>query len=77
NLEKMFNYREGFSREDDKLPDRFFEESPTTGVTKGKVVKREEFDEVVNKYYSERGWDVETSKPAKLKLESLGLAFTL
>ncbi len=77
NLEKMFNYREGFSREDDKLPDRFFEESPTTGVTKGKVVKREEFDEVVNKYYAERGWDLETSKPAKLKLESLGLAFTL
>ena len=77
NLEKMFNYREGFDRKDDKLPDRFFEESPTMGVTKGAVVKREEFNEIVNNYYTERGWDPETSKPTRSKLNSLGLSFTM
>ncbi len=34
NLEKMFNYREGFRREDDVLPDRFFEEPLTIGSEK-------------------------------------------
>ena len=75
NLEKMFNYREGFTREDDNLPARFFEESPTTGATKGAVIKRDEFEKIVNKYYTERGWDLKTSKPTKAKLESLGLGF--
>ncbi len=77
NLEKMFNYREGFNRKDDKLPDRFFEESPTTGATKGAVLKRDEFNEIVNKYYIDRGWNIKTSKPSKAKLESLGLLFTM
>ena len=73
----MFNYREGFTREDDKLPARFFEESPTTGATKGVILKKEEFEETINKYYTERCWDLKTGKPTKAKLESLGLGFAL
>ncbi len=71
----MFNYREGFTREDDKLPARFFEESPTTGVTKDAIVKKDEFEKIVNDYYTERDWDLKTSKPTEAKLESLGLGF--
>jgi len=32
NLEKMFNYREGFRREGDRLPDRFFAEKGREAV---------------------------------------------
>jgi len=77
NLEKMFNFREGFTREDDKLPDRFFEEPLSTGPGKGSVLDQEEFKKLLEDYYLKRGWDPKTSKPEKEKLESLGLAFTL
>jgi len=77
NLEKMFNYREGFTREDDVLPDRFFEEPLTMGKGIGSVLDRKEFEELLTKYYTDRGWDTETSKPTNEKLESLGLEFTM
>lgn len=35
NLEKLFNYREGFNRNDDVVPDRFFDEPLTVGEKKG------------------------------------------
>ena len=77
NLEKMFNYREGFRREDDKLPERFFEEPLTIGSEKGAVLNREEFNEMLDQYYRKRGWDPKTTKPDKSKLEELGLSFAL
>ncbi len=77
NLEKMFNYREGFRREDDVLPDRFFEEPLTVGKDKGAVLDRKEFDDLLTKYYTDRGWGPVTSRPTDEKLESLGLGFTI
>jgi aldehyde:ferredoxin oxidoreductase len=77
NLEKMFNFREGFEREDDWLPDRFFEEPLTMGPGKDAVLVRDEFTKMLDEYYGKRGWDPETSKPTRTKLENLGLAFTL
>lgn len=77
NLEKMFNFREGFKREDDRLPDRFFEEPLTVGPGKGKVLDKDEFNKMLQEYYVKRGWNPETSKPTRAKLEELGLAFTL
>jgi aldehyde:ferredoxin oxidoreductase len=77
NLEKMFNYREGFTREDDVLPDRFYEEPLTLGQGKGKVLDRKEFDDLLTKYYTDRGWDPKTSRPTDEKLMELGLEFTI
>jgi len=77
NIEKMFNYREGFRREDDQLPDRFFEEPLTIGDKKGAVLEKDEFNKMLNDYYESRGWDPKTSKPENSKLENLGLSFTL
>jgi aldehyde:ferredoxin oxidoreductase len=77
NLEKMFNYREGFTRDDDVLPDRFYEEPLTMGKGKGAVLDRKEFDELLTKYYTGRGWDPVTSRPTDEKLKSLGLEFTM
>ncbi len=63
NLERMFNIRAGFSRNDDTLPDRFFE---SEGINK------EEFEKALDDYYLLRGWD-ENGVPKQEKLRELGL----
>ena len=73
NLERAFNAREGFTREDDILPDRFFDEPLTVGPHKGAVLNREEFQKTLTAYYKERGWDEKTGRPSAAKLKSLGL----
>ncbi|WP_224984580.1 aldehyde ferredoxin oxidoreductase family protein [Geomonas agri] len=75
NLEKMFNYREGFRREDDRLPDRFFDDAFTLGPKKGAVLNRDVFEMTLTEYYKERGWDPETTKPGASKLKELGLHY--
>ena len=75
NLEKMFNYREGFRRVDDRLPDRFFEDAFTVGDRKGAVLDREQFEALLTQYYKDRGWDPETTRPGDTKLKELGLDF--
>jgi len=75
NLEKCFNYREGFRRRDDIVPERFFTEPLTIGPKKGAVLNREEFKKMMDGYYEERGWDQLTSRPSQEKLSSLGLDF--
>lgn len=75
NLEKMFNYREGFRRQDDNLPERFYEDPLTLGPEKGAVLNKGNFNEMLDKYYLERGWDLETSRPGEAKLKDLGLSF--
>ena len=75
NLERTFNCREGFTREDDTVPARFFEDPLTYGPHKGAVLKREEFDKALADYYKDRGWDLKTGIPTPEKLESLGLGF--
>jgi aldehyde:ferredoxin oxidoreductase len=74
NLEKLFNYREGFTREDDDIPDRFFEEPLTVGEKKGAVLTRKQFSTMLDEFYTKRGWDLKTSQPGEAKLKSLGLA---
>ncbi len=75
NLEKCFNYREGFRRKDDTLPARFFEEPLTIGPKKGTVLKYEDFEKIMDNYYTGRGWNTKTTKPLKKKLYELGLEF--
>ncbi len=75
-LEKMFNFREGFRREDDGLPDRFFAEPFTLGKKKKAKLDREEFKSMMDDYYVERDWDPVTTRPSDKKLAELGLGFT-
>jgi len=77
NLEKMFNYREGFSRQDDRLPERFFKDAHTYGKGKDILASHDDFNRWIESYYNERAWDSETSKPMNEKLKQLGLDFTL
>jgi len=69
NLTRYFNVREGVRRKDDYLPRRLMERARTMGLTKDKVVTKEMLDE----YYSLRGWTVDQGIPTKDKLTELGL----
>ncbi len=73
----MFNYREGFRREDDILPDKFFENKFMYGDHKGAIVDKNDFHNNLTNYYKELGWDVKTSKPNEEILKELSLDFTV
>ncbi len=73
NLEKLFNYREGFTRADDVIPDRFFEEPLTVGDRKGAVLTRDQFETMMDEFYTGRGWDLKTSEPEAARLKTLNL----
>ena len=74
NLERLFNLREGLrGREDDRLPDRFYEEPLPKGAASGEVVPKEEFERRLSEYYELRGWD-ENGIPTPEKLKELGLS---
>ncbi len=70
NLERLFNLREGFRREDDALPARLLSEPMPGGAAKGQVV---ELEQLLADYYKVRQWD-ERGAPTQEKLDALGLA---
>jgi len=61
NLERLYNLREGFTRADDTLPERFFD-----------GLSRDAFEDTLDEYYAIRGWD-DGGVPKKDKLRRLGL----
>ena len=73
-IERMFNLREGFSRKDDTLPERYFTEPTPTGlpIARGKKIDRDRFEKMLDEYYALHGWD-ENGAPKKETLERLGL----
>ena len=68
NLTRLFNVREGFTREDDTLPARLFTEASTRGPSGGQVVDRDAFEGMLNEYYEIVGWDRTTGIPTSEKL---------
>ncbi len=69
NIEKLFNLESGLDSSDDTLPKRLLEEPIPEGPSKGWITK---LDEMLPKYYEERGWD-EKGVPTEEKLVELGL----
>ncbi len=76
NLIKLFNIREGLKRSDDTLPPRMFEEKiklpPGVYDRESIVISREEFEDALDRYYEERGWD-RKGIPTHSKLKELEL----
>ncbi len=76
-IERLFNNREGFTRKDDTLNDRYFDEPNPIGLprTRGKAIDREQFERMLDEYYELYGWDKdgvpteETLKKLKLDRE--------
>jgi aldehyde:ferredoxin oxidoreductase len=50
-VERLINYRLGVRRQDDTLPDRWFDEPNTSGPFKGERIDREEFDQMLSRFY--------------------------
>lgn len=72
NLARAFNVREGFTRDDDNLPERILTEPLKEGGSKGQYISRAELNQMLDEYYYERGWTAE-GIPTKQKLLDLGL----
>lgn len=70
-MARIFNLREGFTEEDDHLPNRFFQ-SLEGGALEGKKIDPSEFKQAVKTYYQMMGWD-ERGIPLESKLAELEL----
>ncbi len=68
-LARLFNVREGFTKQDDTLPGRCLTEPLPSGPAKGHVV---ELDAMRSEYYQLMGWD-ENGVPTPQRLKELGL----
>ena len=69
NLVRLFNIRQGLTRDLDTLPKRFFSEPLKEGPCRDRVVQ---LDQLLEEYYLVRGWD-ESGVPEKDKLKELGI----
>ena len=72
NLEKAYNIREGWRRLDDYPPPRIMSDPIKSGVAKGSLVTKEEFDLMFESYCRHRGWTPE-GLPTRSKFSELGL----
>lgn len=72
NLEKAYNIREGWKKNDDYPPPRVMEDPIPSGVAEGSLVKKEEFEAMLNAYFEARGWNKD-GIPTRWKLLELGL----
>jgi aldehyde:ferredoxin oxidoreductase len=72
NLKKIFNIREGWTRQDDSLPSRVMKDPIPDGVAKGSLITKEELDMMLNAYYKARGWSQSGLIPKK-KIHELAL----
>ena len=73
-IERIFNIREGMTRKDDWLHDRYFDEPTKMGlpVVKGKSIDREKFTAMLDEYYQLHQWD-ENGVPTTEHLERLDI----
>ncbi|MDH3942745.1 MAG: aldehyde ferredoxin oxidoreductase family protein [Anaerolineae bacterium] len=72
NMLRAFNAREGFGREDDRLPKKLYK-TLTGGKTDGAQLEEGELEAAKDMYYEMAGWEVSSGIPSKGKLEELGL----
>ncbi len=79
-LYKVLNLRAGFSRKDDLPPNIWFQPLKV-GETEYRMmdyfktipITKENFNQLLDDYYEERGWDKKTGIPTPQKLAELGL----
>lgn len=71
-LERMMLIKDGFSRQDDTLPKRYFNEPISEGPAQGNVILRNEFNKMLDEYYRLHGWD-KNGVPKRSTLKRLGI----
>jgi len=80
NILKTANVRLGFTRKDDKFPDKFFKplkagdkEIRLMNYNRTEELTRDDVEKMLDDYYEESGWDIEKGIPTRQKLEDLDL----
>ncbi|MFQ5612004.1 MAG: aldehyde ferredoxin oxidoreductase family protein [Anaerolineae bacterium] len=71
-LSRLFNLRQGFTADDDKLPRRVmkaFRSGPLAGIE----ISQEAFDWAKHRYYELMGWDPVSGVPGRACLKALGI----
>ncbi len=71
-LERLMLVKDGISRQDDTLPKRYFNEPIPEGPAQGEVIRKDEFDKMLDQYYRLHGWD-ENGIPQTRTIKRLGL----
>jgi len=71
NMMRAFNNLEGFTREDDRIPERFFQPMQS-GPLKGTKLDKEEFEKGKELYYGMMYWDKQ-GNPTRSKLQELDI----
>jgi aldehyde:ferredoxin oxidoreductase len=74
NMARVFNAREGFTRKDDRLPERLFQ-ALEGGALTGQAMPRADFEQALTWLYQIKGWEPETGTPTRQKLEALDLGW--
>jgi aldehyde:ferredoxin oxidoreductase len=75
-MERYFSYvHGGYSRKDDKLPERLFQGEVSGGPYHGAHLDHDAVEEMLDEYYAYLGWDVRTGLPTEETLKGLGLDF--
>jgi aldehyde:ferredoxin oxidoreductase len=73
-IKKLFNEREGWTRTEDTLPDRFLEDAlPDASPSGGARLTRTDLDRLIASYYRARGWNEDGTVPAE-RARALGIA---
>ena len=72
-MARVFNVREGFKKEDDWLPERFFHPK-TSGALSKTAIDPERLKNAIRTYYEIMGWD-ENGVPKRSKLEELDIGW--
>jgi aldehyde:ferredoxin oxidoreductase len=74
NMERLFNLREGLTRQHDWLVDRYFDEPTTLGIPdlRNRKIDRKKFKNMIDLFYQYRGWD-ENGVPTEETLKRLGI----
>lgn len=75
-LMRIYNIREGLTKEDDCLPEKFYKEEIKTGRLKGSVIEKEKFQQAIYTYYEMMGWDSD-GKPLEGTLYDFNLEWTI
>ena len=71
--ERAFAVREGFTREDDALPQKLINYQMPGTWPKDKI-ETQDIERMKNDYYAAMAWDMESGVPTREMLEALGLA---
>ena len=76
NLARIFNLREGFSPQDDRLPERIFMSSES-GALAGLGIDHAEFDRAMRDLYELKDWNLITGKPTQQRMSELDIPWAL